>query len=101
MASKISSFLRGLVGSGGEEEAGETPEEAVEYNGYLIRPTPRKQGGQWLTAGIIVKQAGETAQEHPFIRAETHASRDQASDFAIVKGKQIIDEQGDRIFRES
>jgi hypothetical protein len=37
-------------------------------------------------------------KEHRFVRAETHASKDDAATFAIAKGKQIIDEQGDRIF---
>jgi hypothetical protein len=102
MASKISNFFRGLVASGDNDEAGEAAvEDAVEYQGYLIRPVPRKHDSQWLTSGVIIKQGGEADQEHPFVRAETHASKDQANDFAIVKGKQIIDEQGDRLFPET
>ncbi len=102
MASKKSSFFRGLVAPG-DKDADDEPgvEDAVEYRDYLIRPVPRKQGSQWLTSGVIIKQGGEADQEHPFIRAETHASKDQANDFAIVKAKQIIDEQGDRLFPES
>ncbi len=102
MASKISNFFRGLVASGDSDTNDETGvEDAVEYQGFLIRPVPRKQGSQWLTSGVIIKQGGEADQEHPFVRAETHASKDQANDFAIVKGKQIIDEQGDRLFPET
>jgi hypothetical protein len=37
-------------------------------------------------------------KRHRFVRAETHPSKDDAVAFAIVKGKQIIDEQGERIF---
>ncbi len=99
MAFKISKFFRGLVAPRDDDvddEAG--VEDAVEYQGFLIRPVPRKQGSQWLTSGVIIKQGGGEDREHPFIRAETHASKDQANDFAIVKGKQIIDEQGDRLF---
>ena len=102
MASKISSFFPGLVAPSGEDvndEAG--VEDAVEYQGYLIRPVPRKQGSQWLTSGVIIKQGDEPAQEHPFVRADTHASKDQANDFAIVKGKQIIDERGDWLFTKT
>jgi hypothetical protein len=102
MASKISSFFRGLVAPGDKDADDETSvEDAVEYQGYLIRPVPRKQGSQWLTSGVIVKQGDGEDQEHPFIRAETHGSKDQANDFAIVKGKQIIDEQGDRLFAKT
>ena len=102
MASKISNFFRGLVASGdkdADDEAG--VEDAVEYQGFLIRPVPRKQGSQWLTSGVIIKPGGEADQEHPFVRAETHGSKEQANDFAIVKGKQIIDEQGDRLFTKT
>ena len=35
---------------------------------------------------------------HKFIRAEKHGSKDEAISFAITKGKQIIDERGDKIF---
>ena len=102
MASKISSFFRGLVAPGDKDADDEASvEDAVEYRGYLIRPMPRKQGPQWLTSGVIIKQGGEPAQEYPFIRADTHASKDQANDFAIFKGKQIIDEQGDRLFTKT
>ena len=102
MASTISSFFPDLVAPSGEDvndEAG--VEDAVEYQGYLIRPVPRKQGSQWLTSGVIIKQGDEPAQEHPFVRADTHASKDQANDFAIVKGKQIIDERGDWLFTKT
>jgi hypothetical protein len=37
-------------------------------------------------------------REHRFVRADTHGSADQAREFAIVKARQIIDEQGDRLF---
>jgi hypothetical protein len=32
---------------------------------------------------------------------DTHASKDDAVAFSITKAQQIIDEQGDRIFRSS
>ena len=102
MASKISNFFRGLVAPRDDEANDEAGvEDAVEYQGFLIRPVPRKQGSQWLTSGVIIKPGDGEDQEHPFVRAETHASKDQANDFAIVKGKQIIDEQGDRLFPET
>jgi hypothetical protein len=102
MASKISNFFRGLVASGDKDTDDEASvEDAVEYQGFLIRPVPRKQDSQWLTSGVIIKPGGEADQEHPFVRAETHGSKEQANDFAIVKGKQIIDEQGDRLFPKS
>jgi hypothetical protein len=81
-----------LTGGGGAAEA-------VEYNGYRIRPAPYPSKGAYQTAGTIEKEIGGELKEHRFIRAETHPSRDQAIEFSIAKAKQIIDEQGDRIFR--
>lgn len=84
-----------LTGGG----AGEPAADAVEYNGYRICPAPYPSKGAYQTAGTIEKEIGGEMKEHRFIRAETHPSRDQAIEFSIAKAKQIIDEQGDRIFR--
>ena len=101
MASKLTGFFRGLLGSGEREDDTESATgEAIEYNGYFIRPAPRRQGGQWLTAGVILSDETESAKEHVYVRAETHASKDDAVAFAITKAKQIIDEQGDRLFKD-
>jgi hypothetical protein len=81
--------------------AAEAPMEAVEYKGYRIRPAPYRADGQFQTAGTIEKDFPDGTKEHRFIRAETHAGREDAANFAVSKGKQIIDEQGDRIFRTS
>jgi hypothetical protein len=70
----------------------------VEYNGFRIRPAPYPSGGQYQTAGVIEKDFPDGAKEHRFIRAETHGSKDEAAAFAIAKGRQIIDERGDKIF---
>ena len=78
--------------------AGSAAAEPVEYNGYLIRPNPYARGGGYQTCGVITKEiAGET-KEHRFVRAETHPSREGATEFSLAKAKQIIDEQGDRLF---
>ncbi len=85
---------------GGGESAPEPAGEEVEYNGYTIRPTPRSQGGQFLTAGVIRKHFPDGEREQVFIRADTHASHEDACQHAIRKGRQLIDEQGDRLFRD-
>ena len=79
----------------------ETPADAVLYEGYSIRPSPRQESGHWLTAGVIAKtfDDGET-KEHHFIRAETHGGKSAAEDFSIIKAKQIVDEFGDRMFEK-
>jgi hypothetical protein len=95
------SFFKSLTAlfSGGGRSASAAPEaEAVEYKGYRIKPAPYPAKGQFQTAGSIEKDFPEGTKEHKFIRAETHASREDAANFALAKGRQIIDEQGDRMF---
>jgi hypothetical protein len=82
---------------GGRDPAREAA-AAVEYNGFRIRPAPFKAEGQFQTAGVIEKDIGGVTKEHRFIRAEKHASAEDAAAFALTKGRQIIDEQGERIF---
>ena len=36
--------------------------------------------------------------EHRFIRADRHASLEEAVEFSLSKGRQIVDQQGERIF---
>jgi hypothetical protein len=91
--------LRNLFRSGGG--AGEAAAETVEYHGYRITPAPQRQGSGWNTAGVIAKTFDDGVKEHRFIRVDTHASKDDAIAFSITKAQQIIDEQGDRIFRSS
>ena len=83
---------------GGRARGEPAPGDAVEYNGYRIRPAAFRAGSQFQTAGVIEKDFPDGMKEHRFIRAETHASADDAAAFAITKGKQIVDERGDRMF---
>ncbi len=101
MASKLGGFLRRLTGGGdGDDTAPGTRGPAVEHAGYAIHAIPRRQGSQWLTAGLITKEFPDGVKEHYFIRAETHASAEDAGAFAMVKAKQIIRERGDKLFTD-
>jgi hypothetical protein len=95
----LGALLRRLLGGGGRP--GDTPDPAatVEYRGYRILPLVRAQGGQYLTCALIEKDFPEGPKRHELIRADTHASPDDAKAFAIQKARQVIDEQGDRLFR--
>ncbi len=55
MPSSFTNLMRRFLGSKDREAATEESADAVEYEGYRIRPTSRKQGSQWLTAGTISK----------------------------------------------
>ena len=90
--------LRNLFRSGGGTSGAAA--QTVEYHGYRITPAPQRQGSGWNTAGVISKDFPDGVKEHSFVRVDTHASKDDAVAFSITKAQQIIDEQGDRIFRQ-
>jgi len=85
--------LKSIFGGGGGE-AGAVAAEAVDYNGYQIQPAPESREGGWNTAGIDGEQ-----KEYRFIRVDTHSNRDDAISFSVTKAQQIIDEQGDLLFK--
>jgi len=85
-------------GGGGGSAAPAGPVKEAEYNGYLIKATPYQESGQWQTCGVVSREIGGVTKEHRFIRADRFPSQDQAADQAIVKGRQIIDQQGERMF---
>jgi hypothetical protein len=99
MASILKGLWTRLTGAGEPSQKSEPAAEAVEYKGFRIRPAPYPAKGQFQTAGVIEKDFDMGTKEHRFVRAETHPSKDDAASFALAKGKQIIDEQGDSIFR--
>jgi hypothetical protein len=99
MLSKLKSLWGKLAAPGGERASEAPAAEPVEYKGYSITPAPYKAGSQYQTAGIIRKETAEGLKEHRFVRADTHASLDDAIAFAVSKAKQIIDSQDEAMFR--
>ncbi|MDH3662344.1 MAG: HlyU family transcriptional regulator [Alphaproteobacteria bacterium] len=87
--------LKSLLGGG----AGQTAADPVEYNGFHIQPAPERKDGGWNTAGVITKTIDGEPKEHRFIRVDTHSNLDDAISFSVTKAQQIIDEQGDNLFR--
>lgn len=93
------SFLKRLFGGGGSSDSGEPAVAAeAEHKGFTIRATPFREGGQFQTCGVVSKEIGGEMKEHRFIRADRFASLEDAANHAIVKGRQVIDEQGERLF---
>ena len=98
MFAKLKAALAGLTGGAGAGDDG-PPADTVDYKGFRIKPAPfRADGGVFQTAGTIEKDGADGVRTHRFIRADTHASREDAVAFAVAKAKQIIDLQGERIF---
>lgn len=80
------------------EPAGEAAAvKSLEYKGHVIEARPYKDGGQFQLAGLIRKDG----QEHKFVRADKFTDKNEAADIAIVKGQLIIDQSGDKLFKNS
>ncbi|PID61487.1 MAG: hypothetical protein CSB44_06730 [Gammaproteobacteria bacterium] len=98
----MAGFLKQLFG-GGDNAATDpmaaTDAESEDYKGYRIIAAPFKEGGQFRTAGRIEREIDGEMKSVRFIRADNHAALDGAVAFSLVKGRQIIDEQGDGIFK--
>ena len=73
--------------------------KSAEHKGFTIEAQPYKEGGQFQLAGVISKEIDGVRKEHKYVRADRFTSIDEAADIALVKGRQIIDEQGENIFR--
>jgi hypothetical protein len=84
------SFLKKLFGGGAS--APETRSET--YNGFTITPTPIREGSRFRISALIEKD-GRT---HTLIRADVLEDLAAASEASIGKAKQMIDEQGERLF---
>ena len=92
----MASFFSKFFGGGGAAKRG----GPVPYQGLTIQAVPEPAGDRWRLAGVISKQGGDGTLERSFMRADTFPSREEAESFAIRKGKQIIDEQGEKLFAD-
>jgi hypothetical protein len=92
------SIFKRLFGGGGDDSAPKAG-ASVEHNGFTIRAEPFKNEGQYQTCGVIEKDVAGERKVHKFIRAERHASFEGAVDFTLLKGRQIVDQQGETVFK--
>ncbi|NOU05070.1 MAG: hypothetical protein HOO99_02695 [Hyphomicrobiaceae bacterium] len=93
------SFLKRLFGGGGSEAKSTSKTTAsVEHKGFNIEAQPFVEGGQYQVAGLITKTVDGEVKSHRFVRADRCASADDATQIALAKGRQIVDQNGDRVF---
>ncbi len=84
------SFFSKLFGGGGA-----APEPKTEsYEGFTITPNPAREGSRFRIGAVIEKDG----QSHQLIRADMLETLEEANDASIRKAKQMIDEQGARLF---
>ena len=90
------SFLKKLFGGGGGSEPKVSGED---YEGFKITPTPIAEGNTYRVAATIEKEVGGEMKTHKLVRADTLQGLEEAQKACIRKAKQVIDEQGERIFQ--
>lgn len=95
------SFFSKLFGGGSKETApaGDNTLEQESYKGFLIKAVEMRAGSEYQLAGTIEKDIGGELKSYSFVRADRMSSKDDLIAMALGKGRQIIDEQGDAIFR--
>lgn len=94
------SFFKSLFGGRkAEAEKPAGPVKSIEHNGFTIHATPYQDGGQYQLCGVIEKVIDGETKSHRFIRADRFPGQAEAADFTLVKGQQIVDMEGERIFR--
>lgn len=83
---------------GGKSGGSDQPAPAEEYKGFRIVPHPIREGGHYRVAARIEKDVDGQLRQHELIRADTVATLDEATALSVAKARQMIDEQGDRLF---
>ncbi|WP_226779046.1 HlyU family transcriptional regulator [Oceaniglobus trochenteri] len=81
---------------GGKESPAKNPPET--HEGFTIYPEPINEGSRWRVSARIEKQIGGELKSHRLIRADTLESADVAAEASAAKARQMIDEQGERLF---
>ena len=89
------SFLKKLFGGGGGTGS-DAPVET--HEGFRITLTPVKEGDSYRVGALIEKEVDGELKRHELIRADTVQGLEAAQAASLRKAKQVIDEQGERIF---
>lgn len=84
----------------GSDSGGGDPDTAASetYKDFEITPTPMKEAGGYRIAATITKTVDGVEKTHHLVRADTINSLDDAVKASVGKARQIIDEQGERMF---
>lgn len=94
------SFWKNLFGGGSADKAIEPAVVAEEsYKGFTVKALIMTVGSEYQLAGLIEKDVDGETKSYKFVRADRFSSKEDVVSFTLAKGRQIIDEQGDAIYR--
>ena len=91
-------WLKNLFAGKENPETTERVAPPIDYKGFTIRPAPYAEAGQFQTAGYIDKLIDGVVKSHRFVRADRQGDYETAVSFTTLKARQLIDEQGERLF---
>ena len=83
---------------GGKQAKEPASAPSEEHKGFRITPRPISEGGHYRIAARIEKEVAGVPRVHDLVRADTVASPDEARALSLAKARQVIDEQGERLF---
>jgi len=69
-----------------------------DYKGFIISAFEMKSGSEFQLFGTIEKEIDGEMKKQSFIRSDRLSSLQEAHNFTLKKGRQIIDEQGEELF---
>jgi len=92
----MAGFFSKLFGGGDAKSPAQAEPEV--YKDFAIFPDPISEGGQFRVCALIEKEIDGDLKSHKMIRADTLGDHGAAVEASIGKAKQMIDEQGDRLF---
>ncbi|WP_136443115.1 HlyU family transcriptional regulator [Pacificoceanicola onchidii] len=89
-------FWKKLFGGGGDSKAPAL--ETIEYEGFRITADPMNEDGQFRLSAVIEAEVDGETKTHRLIRADLIREYDVAVEASVNKAKQMIDQQGKRLF---
>ena len=90
------SILSRLFGGGAKPKSRSEPTET--YKDFRIIAAPQSDPEGYRVGARIEMDVDGEVMVHHLLRADTLRSLEEAEAFSIRKAKQVIDEQGERIF---
>jgi hypothetical protein len=87
------SLLSKLFGGGGK-----SAKEPEIYKDFRIFAEPQQASGGYRIAARIEKEVDGQTKTFDLLRADICQSAEEAERFAVLKSKQVIDEQGEALF---
>ncbi|MFZ1813625.1 MAG: HlyU family transcriptional regulator [Rhizobiaceae bacterium] len=91
-------FFKSLFGFLSRNELPAVAAAEEMHEGYRLIAEPQREGSNYRLCGTITRQMDGTQQSYKLIRADMFTAPDDASAAFFRKARQVIREQGDKLF---